>query len=305
MNINQQAIEAYESYEYEKALSLFQEAVREFRDVQSLNNLACFLWAEEEDDEQALVLLEETIELRPASHFPYSLIGEIYTKQGQWSKAKEALLKALAIEPTKAIYQNLAVASFQLGNIEDAAGCFLLASEESDTSLYSHVKCLIELGEKAEAIKVLDTFSEEDEEFVGEVEVADLYLEAGHYELAVKWFEKGWDSYHREPNWIKRYVYALFKLERLQDALEIIKQAIALNAVDLDEITDQEVDENWTIADKQEVIEEHLQQQKAYRETWNLLLSGHVPEMEFEPYYQSACYFFGCTRHHHEEYKGD
>ncbi|MGK7377610.1 hypothetical protein ACSFXN_07185 [Planococcus sp. 1R117A] len=53
--------------------------------------------------------------------------------------------------------------------------------KESDTSLYSHVKCQVELRKKAEAIKVLDNFSKEDEEFAGEVDLADLYLEAGYY----------------------------------------------------------------------------------------------------------------------------
>ncbi|MFD1030784.1 tetratricopeptide repeat protein [Metaplanococcus flavidus] len=304
MTLNKQANEAYVNYEYEKALALFQEAARKFRDVQSMNNLACFIWAEEEDAEQALDLLEETMGLGAASHFPYSLMGEIYTKQGQWSKANELLLKALTIEPTKAAYQNLAVANYQLGYMEEAAAYFLLAADQSDFSLYSHAKCLIEIGKKAEAIKVLDTFSEVDEEFVGAVDLADLYLEAGEKELAVLWFEKGWDHYYREPSWINRYVSALFKLERRRDAQEIIRKAIALNTVDLEEIKGQEVDEDWTISDKQEAIEEHLQKEKEYREVWNLLLSGHVPEMDFEPSYKSACYLFGCLRHNHEEYHG-
>ena len=42
MNINEKAIEMFEQNKYEEAMELFQQAVHESRDVQSLNNpLGC------------------------------------------------------------------------------------------------------------------------------------------------------------------------------------------------------------------------------------------------------------------------
>lgn len=55
MNINQKAIDLLEKNEYEDALMLFQKAVYESRNVQSLTNLACVYCYEEYDDTKPLV----------------------------------------------------------------------------------------------------------------------------------------------------------------------------------------------------------------------------------------------------------
>ncbi|EOP52800.1 hypothetical protein IKQ_02898 [Bacillus cereus VDM053] len=47
----------FEQNEYEEAMELFQQAVRESRDVQSLNNLAWMYLYEEENDDKALELI--------------------------------------------------------------------------------------------------------------------------------------------------------------------------------------------------------------------------------------------------------
>jgi ferritin len=49
LNLNQIAIELLEENRFEEALNTFREAVRESRDVQTLNNLAWFLTNEEHD----------------------------------------------------------------------------------------------------------------------------------------------------------------------------------------------------------------------------------------------------------------
>lgn len=301
MTTNQLAIEAYLNFEYEKAFSLFLNAVQESRNVESLTNLAFYLWAEQEDEVKTLDLLEETITLGPVSHLPYSLLGEIYTKQEKWLEAQEVLTTALKIEPTKAAYNNLAVCRYHMGNLEEAAAYFLLASEASDYTLYSYAQCLIKLGNKAEAVSILNTFSDKDEEFVGEVELAEVYLETEQYDLAVEWFKKGWDIYMHDPSWIHPYVYALIKLDQLPEAQEVINKVLAQNEIEIEEIKNQKVDENWTSNDKKEVIEEYLHKQKAYESIWNLLLSDHIAKLDtdFEPAYKSACYLIGCTHPFH------
>jgi hypothetical protein len=50
-------------------------------------------------------------------------------------------------------------------------------SNKSDYAMCSHVNCLIELGKTTEAKRKLDTFSEDNDDFVGEIEVAELYVE--------------------------------------------------------------------------------------------------------------------------------
>lgn len=81
MNTNQRAIELFEENDYEEAMKLFHQAVKESRDIQSLHNLAWMHSYEEEDDEKALGLIKEVMDMNPSSYFPYNLLGEIYLRQ--------------------------------------------------------------------------------------------------------------------------------------------------------------------------------------------------------------------------------
>ncbi|KOS62997.1 hypothetical protein FJQ98_08010 [Lysinibacillus agricola] len=303
MNINQKAIELLEKNEYEDALKLFQKAVDESRTVQSLTNLAWIYCYEEYKDTIAEVLLEEVINMKPSSYFPYNLLGEIYIRQKKWEYAKEILVTSISIHPTKTAYNNLAVANYHLGNLEDASKYFLFASENSDYAMYCHVKCLIELGKLNEAKIKVDKFSKDDDEFVGEVDVANLYVELGFYKEAIEWFVKGWDIYWKQPNWISRYVYALLKLNNSTHAHDILNEVIKQKIEEIKEAYEEECDEDWSEIDKQANIKECLDEKKEYERMFERISSGYIPTREFDPSIQTACYLFGCTRHNHAEYQ--
>lgn len=105
MNLNQQAIKLLEKNEYEESLELFKRAVQVSRDVQSLNNLAWIYSNEEDDIETAFELMTEVIEMKPSSHFPYNLLGEIYIKKKMWEDASNILLQSIAIHPSIEAYK--------------------------------------------------------------------------------------------------------------------------------------------------------------------------------------------------------
>jgi tetratricopeptide (TPR) repeat protein len=174
LNINQKAIKLLEENKYDESLKLFKQAVKESRDTHSLTNLAWIYFHEEYAYKAALGLLEETIKMNPTSYYPYNLLGEVYLKFEKWEEAKDILQKAIDIHPPKMAYNNFAKANYHLGNTEEAANYFLLGSDDSDWAMYSHVMCLIELGNENAALRKLETFSEEDEEFVDEIELADV-----------------------------------------------------------------------------------------------------------------------------------
>ncbi|MFJ8064081.1 tetratricopeptide repeat protein [Psychrobacillus sp. NPDC096426] len=302
MSINQQAIELLENNRYEDALKLFQKAVDKSRDVQSLTNLAWMYCYEEEEDTKAMSLLEETIIMKPSSHMPYNLLGEIYIRKEKWSSAKGVLSNSISIHPTKTAYNNLAIANYHIGNLKEASKYFLMASEKSDNAMYSHVKCLIELGDSNEAIIKLGEFSENNDKFVGDVEVADLYVELGRYQEAIKWFEKGWKTYWKQPNWVSRYVYSLLQLNDSTRAREILNEAINQKLDEIKEAIEEECDDDWLESDKQAHINELLNEKVEYEQMINGISSGHIPTMEFDTFIMTGCYLFGCARHNHPEY---
>ena len=299
---NKQAIKLIEENQYDQAFKWFQKAVNVSRDIQSLTNLAWIYANEESDDETARQLLNEAVEMNPTSHFPYSLLGEIYLRLENWETAKQNLQTAISIQPTKPTHNNLAVAHYHLAELEAASDHFLLGSEDSDWAMYSHVKCLIALGKTKEAKQKLDTFSKNDEEFVGEVDVADLYVELDCHNEAVDWFKKGWDLYTKDPEWISRYVYSLIKLNHHIQAQEIIQESIQAQNQEIQEAYEEECDEGWTEKKKQEYIKDLQDKKQKYEQMIQRLSTGPKPKLIFEPSILKACYLFGCTRHNHPEY---
>lgn len=301
MNLNQKAIELFEEKGYIEALHVFREAVRVSRDVQSLNNLGWILMHEKRDYPAALEILQEAVAMKPDSHFPYSVLGEVCLHLMKWEEARDALEKAMALQSTKTDYHNLGVAHYHLGNKEEAAQFFLLESEPSDGSLYCHIKCLIELGRMEQAKQLLGTFSEQDEDFAGEVDVADLYLELGCYHEAIHWFEKGWDLYGKEPSWVSRFAYCLVKVGKHDRGREILEEVIQERTERLEEVL-HEADERWDEENRQWYIADLTSDKQAMEKILTNFPPGQLPPMEFLTTIKSDCCLFGCGRHGHPEY---
>lgn len=302
MTTNQAAVEALESADYDRALALFEQAVHESRGVQALTNLAWFYYHEEGRTADAIEAAQEAIRLRPASPFPYNLLGEIYVVQERWEEAAALLRQAIAIEPTQAACTNLAIASYHLGQIEEASDLFLRSAEPSDYTLYSHIHCLIKLGRTAEAKQKLDAFSPEDEAYVGELYVADLYVELNEYAEAVRWFEQDWDGWVKSPDWVSRYAYSLIRMGQKDVAEERVRECIHKQAAAIREETAEACDEDWTESDKRTYIAQMEAEQRQYETMVSRIEAGDVPPLQFTASLRSGCYLFGCTRHGHPEY---
>jgi tetratricopeptide (TPR) repeat protein len=303
MNTNQKAIELLEQNNIEAALRIFRKAVLENRDVQSLTNLAWVYLHEENEIENALTLVQEAIDLSPKSHFPFSLCGEVLLKMEKYKESLNPLLTSVSIQPSSASYHNLGVAKYYLGDPAEAAKYFGLAAGKSDFTLYNQVKCLIESGQFVEAKKILTTFNENDEDFIGEVDLAELYAELELFEEAVHWYDKGWESYYKQPDWISWYVHSLIKTNQKTRAQEIINEVIQLKIEELNEAHEETVDEDWSDQDKQENIIQLSNEIKEYQTMIERVSAGVLPHLTFEPSPETGCYLFGCKRHGHPEYE--
>lgn len=282
---------------------MFQQAVEESRNVQSLNNLAWIYLYEEEDYDKALELIHEVVQMNPTSYFPYNILGEIYIRQEVWEKAEKALQKSISIQPSKEAHQNLASIYYHLGKLAQASIFYFKGAADSDLWMYSHIKCLIDLGKMTEAKHKLDAFTQEADDFIGEIEIADLYVELHCYQEAIQWFEKGYTEYWKTPNWIGRFTYALYQIENFYRLEEVLQEAIAEKLEEIEDVKKEEVEEHWTESDKQDLIEEYRQDYNAYQNIKNSIASGSMPRLTFEPSFTGACYLYGCKQHHHAEYK--
>ncbi|GKU79979.1 lipopolysaccharide assembly protein LapB [Paenibacillus sp. L3-i20] len=303
MSINLRAIEFFEKNEYQEALKLFQKAVEQSRNIQSLNNLAWIYFHEECNREAALKLIKEAVDLNPKSHFPFNLLGEIYIEMEMWQLASDALHQSISIQSSNEAYNNLAIANYHLGHLKVASDYFLMCSNKSDYALYSHVKCLIELGRNEQALNRLATFSEEDDEFVGTVEIAELYVELGYFEEAIQWFEKGWENYWKTPDWVGGYAYALIKSDKPNLARDHINEVIQQKVEDIREAKEDICDDDWTEGDKEEHIRELIEEKREYENMFEHISSGYIPQMKYNTSMSTSCYLFECERHNHSKYQ--
>ncbi|WKA53215.1 tetratricopeptide repeat protein [Planococcus shixiaomingii] len=294
MSSDQKALEAFKIEEYKVYLKEFKKAAMTARTVQSLTNLAWIYSYQGEDDRTAMSLLEEVIAMNPDSHFPYSLLGEIYVRKKEWKPAQDTLLQALAIHPTKAAYNNLAVAQVQLGNLKEAANNFLLAEEGFDWSMYGHIKILIDVGNLEEAESKLDLYSEKDHDLVGFVDLADLYVEIGSYAKAIAWFEKDWDNLiAKDPTWVNRYIYALYKTNNLSCMQEIIEEVSTQLDLEMKEAWKEEIHEEWSELEKNEYIQALRKEKEEYEQAFLSILDDKCPALAFDYPIKGACYLFG------------
>lgn len=301
MNTNERALQLLEQNRYEESLDQFQKAVQQERTVQSLTNLAWMYCNEMEEDEKAFPLLQEAISLNPTSPFPFRLLGEMDLREEKWLLAEKILIKSINIAPSRITYYNLGIAYYKLSQFKKAASYFLMASDDSDYSFYGYVVCLIKEERKSEAKKQMKAFRRDAPNFVGEIEMADLYVELHCYKEAVTWYEKGWNDYFKDPHWISGFMYALFQMNDMPRAQELLQSLLMEKKQNIKDAKEDR-DESWSEDDRKGYIKDELKHLKEFENMIKNVASLSHPELEFTPSFQTDCYLFGCPSHHHPEY---
>lgn len=304
MTSNEKALQLFEDNKYKEALVLLEQAVREERTVQSLNNLAWMYVYEEEDVHRAKPLLEEVVALHPQSYFPYNMLGEIALQEKDWEGAREILNKSIAIQPSPEAIHNLAVADYHTGRFRQAAEGFHSIAKDSDCISWYEVIAHIQNEETTVAKLILDRWNSESNHYLGALEAADAYAEIGCLQEAREMFEKEWEDYFVSPYVISRYAYVLFHLQELETCRQVIDQAIAGKLIEIEEERQELCDEHWSETDKAERIEELEVELSGLQQLFSKLLAGFRPAFEFELHHEGGCYLFGCKQHGHPEYAG-
>lgn len=300
---NAKAIALCESNDYEEALSLFKKLAIETPTVQSLNNYAWILLRDEEDSREAEKWLQKALAFKPKSAFPYVLLGEIALKSGQFERAKQYLEQANHLEATKEGNNNLAIAYLKLGAFERAARIFSQIEGDSGITQLDEVVAWMYAGQKQRAKNLLSQWDESSDDYTGAIEIADVYTEIECFEEARTQFEKEWNDGINTLYIVSRFTYVLWKLNDLDTCQQVVEQAIKETVENIKDVQLEEVEENWTLEDKKEVISNLTADYEALHSLIQRLNEGYIPPFEFEFYPLEGCQLFGCMRHGHEEYK--
>ncbi len=315
---NDLAIALMEVNRYEHSLVHFKKAVAIDPNVQSLNNLACFYYAEgepagggawETKEKQALEILKEVVKLNPSSVFPYSLLGEIYMTHHDYDKAYDVLKTAISIQPTFENLNNIGTYYYKKSMIKKASECFYRASlkkTEDDLSLYpllSHGICLAELGKREEALQIasdLLILNNELEDSI-EDEIAYIFYITEDYSEFVNIYSKLY-LLNYSIDWIPPYLYALWNIGETDKVNSTVGFIIEDKRKKIIETIVDEDDEVWGPRGKEEYIKELQLEITFLRNEAQQILAGERPQLNYEPNIESKCYLFGCKRHSNPNY---
>lgn len=319
--INDLAIALMESNDYSGAYSQFQKAVDIQQNIQTLNNLAYFYYTEGEPlkegawrirEMDAIDLLKKVVKLHPLSHFPYSLLGEIYIKKNDFKSALGLLIKAVNMQPTQENLNNLGVCYYKMASIEKATEYFngaIIKNQDQKPKnlnlLLNYGICLAQLKRTDEALQIgrelliLNQNSDDLHVDVSVEEIADIFYLAKDYQSFINVYSK-LNLTYLSVEWMPPYFLALTKLghfEKVQEALNtLIKHK-------QEEITQTVLDEeDWEPGGKEEIIKELKADIAFLRNSANEIIEGKDPNFKFELSIESACYLFGCKRHNNPNY---
>lgn len=313
--MNDFAIALMETNRYEEALVQFENAVRNSPTVQSLHNLAYFYYAEgkptgdgywEINDQEAISILEHVIQKNPRSHFPYTLLGEIYISKGHFDKAIHLLTMASSLEATLENLNNLGVCYYHKSMWSQAADYFKKADSlrnadvEDLHPLLGHGICLAKLGQNEEALKIASTLLSQDEENQDDLDrvedqIAFIYYLTDLFNNFISIYSKlNLTNYSVE--WLPPYFYSLWKLRGDKGVVEAAEHLIQHKETNIQEALDDDEAE-WEPGRKLEYINELKQDVDFIRTTVKEIQTGKRPTLIFEPCIETRCYLFGCTRH--------
>jgi Flp pilus assembly protein TadD len=306
------AVALIETGENERALDLLKKAVDTDSNAKTLTNLGCFLMriGEPASDrwfycpEKAAVLLEQAVRLNPPEHYPYSALGEAYLKLGTDGLAVSVLDKATTLKGTVSNYNNYGVALYKNGCFEDAAKSFYTAhtlnknDEHSYYPLLNYAFCLVKLGQQNEAAQIAGQLAGLlENNFVGEVDsldISSLFYLCCKYDEVIRVISKAYDFFVIRPLDFSIYLYSLYQEGRLDEFNQLYEKAVAGFKDRIDDINnDPLIDSRERESELLHIREEMDQYENCYRDVVN----GTSPTMDYNPYVETDCYFYGCQRH--------
>lgn len=299
---NKWALILFESNQYDEAFSILKQLAKTNPSVESLNNYAYMLLHEEEDHARAWDVLQQLLPMQPQSDFPYLMLGEIAIHFQRFEEAKAYLQQALAFHTSEIALHNIGIVHYSLREYEQAAQAFSRCAGDSGIVQLYEVVSWMHAGQTKKAKSLLDQFHEEADDFIGYVEMADVYIELGYFKKALSLFKKHWDQYESTPYTLSRYAYALSQIGEQAACEQVIQQAIHNQQEKIVDEEQQALDEHWSAQDRAACIAQLQDERSELQLLRERLQQGFVPSFDFELHTTGGCQLFGCPLHGHLQY---
>lgn len=257
-----------------------------------LHNLADLL-KESEDYEEALCYAKQAVAMEPKTYYPYALLGELMMRLVSFASAHKWLKQAYTLFESPVVAHNIACIYKQQQRFNEAATYFIQSYKSEDYGLMRAVECFVLAGDTHSAYKWIDVIKRDQERFIGEVELGELYARLGNYQEAAEWYAKGYQHYAHTACWISNYLWVLHQLGHEKQVRDIRAAFLEKLTTELMKLPEDAVEYEMT---GEEMKEEELRLLANMERVRNAHLQVSISNDD-ELYIASRCFTFFCPMH--------
>lgn len=311
--VNQLAIVYTELYEpYSKALELLECMLNDYEDdltkkekVELYTNLAMLYDydIEQKQPEQALLLLEEVVGLKPKIANPYNALGVIYAEQEQYEKALGLFKTAIDLDEAVLYKYNYAVCLCRKERFDKAITVLKSISadwrleEDAFQAYYLLGYCYAVLKDYERARDIADDMSTSgiSHSSITAAEIAGLYYMCGEYKKHNNFFDKYKKDYYISVDWLACYFYSLCQLN--QDVKDLLFEFIEQKQNRIEELEQadfsqigEDVKREYIEAIDKEIVDISKMYHKVTVQNIKPQIKGYVNFLR-------KCYFIDCPVH--------
>lgn len=311
--VNQLAIVYTELYEpYSKALELLESMLNDHEDdlsererIELYTNLAMLYDydIEQKQPEQALLLLEEAVSLKPKIANPYNALGVIYAEQEQYEKAFSLFKTAINLNDAPIYKYNYAVCLCRTGSHGKAKPVLKSIStdwrldEDAFQAYYLLGYCHAILREYEQARDIADDMSTSgiNHSSITAAEIAGLYYMCGEYKKHNNFFDKYKKDYYISVDWLACYFYSLCQLN--QDVKDLLFEFIEQKQQRIEELEQadfSQIGENVKREYIDAIDKEIVDISKIYHQ---VTVQNTKPQIKGYVNFLRKCYFIDCPVH--------
>jgi tetratricopeptide (TPR) repeat protein len=181
--------------------------------------------------DEATVLFEQCIQLRPSDDAPYYALSELYLMKNDQIRSAEYIQKAAKIDPKNIWYvQELAYMYLEQGKHIEAIKQFERLVEYESRNVewwYAYAECLAKAGKYADAIKAL----EKTEDQVGQhpeltLQKFQLYMQMKQPEKGIAEIEKARVLFPDDPQILATLVDYYFQKGEVDKAISLLEELV-------------------------------------------------------------------------------
>jgi len=278
--------------EYEPVKLMLLDVLAEEKNVIALHNLADLL-KENDDYEEALFYAKQAVAMEPKTYYPYALLGELTMRLVSLESAQRWLEQAYTLFESPVVAHNLACIYKHQQRFSEAATYFIQSYQTEDYGLMRAVECFVLAGDIDSAYKWIDVIKQDQERFIGEVELGELYASLGHYQEAAEWYAKGYQHYAHTACWISHYLWVLHQLGHEKQIRDIRAAFLENLTTELKKLPEDAEEYEMT---SEEMKEEELRLRADMEQVRNAHLQASISNDD-ELYIASHCFTFFCPMH--------